>query len=60
MTSHPGEGGWERRVPCVETHRNVCILAAKDQFENLTRSQVKFPDLMNGPGRSCYASVDAS
>ena len=29
------------RIPLVKTHRNICILTPKGQFENLTLGQVK-------------------
>ena len=43
-----------------KNHRNICILAPKGQFENLSLGQVKGPDLINDPGRSYRISVDAS
>ena len=41
------------RTPNVETHLNICIWTWKGQFETSTIGQVKWPDLMNDPSRSC-------
>ena len=48
------------RIPLVKTHRNMYLLTPKGQFENLTLGQVKWPDLINDPGRSYCMSFDAS
>ena len=42
------------------THRNICNLTPKGQFENLIFGQVKWPELINDIGRSYCISFDAS